>query len=566
MKLIGFQVVNYRSVNDSGWIEVRDRTALVGRNESGKSNLLLALQSVNPPSGMQGLSDIKDFPRDRRMSEFSADLPVVRTKWHLTDEEQAQLGRVFPRAKDITEVLVTRLYKPVRVIEFLDLPTLTVPTTSVQTDLAKIRQSVNASLQAKDPATSAPVKQSLDTLGAILAQASTPVQWAAQTKTAVQAFRQACAAAALTLTELADAHVSAIERQAAAIASDDTVQTAAEKWVAERLPAMIYLADYPELQGHQQLEQLLQRQQNGQLTEADDNFLKLMKVAGLDALELRRLLSEDHEKRQQLTNRAGAIVTRKIRELWRDRQLTIRFNVDADYFDTLVSDPNAYYPVEVNLNERSRGFRWFFSFYITFAADTEGGPAEDAILLLDEPGLHLHALGQRDLLEHFKDDFQNQIVYTTHSPFMIPVDDLASVRTVNIDPERGTAVTNDPTGDENTLFPLQSALGYDLTQTLFVGDQTLVVEGVTDYWYLSAMSEHLADTGGRSLPDGLVITPAGGAAKVSYMVALLTSQRMRVLVLLDEEPTANRAAQELLGSGLIRGDGIIRITDRSVGS
>ena len=59
------------------------------------------------------------------------------------------------------------------------------------------------------------------------------------------------------------------------------------------------------------------------------------------------------------------------------------------------------------MDERSRGFRWFFSFYIVFAADTQGGDAEGAILLLDEPGLFLHALSQADLLRHFDNDFKN---------------------------------------------------------------------------------------------------------------------------------------------------------------
>jgi AAA ATPase domain len=215
--------------------------------------------------------------------------------------------------------------------------------------------------------------------------------------------------------------------------------------------------------------------------------------------------------RQLLANRAGAVVTGKVRELWTDRELKIRFNLDAQHFDTLVSDPTSIYDVEVNLNKRSRGFKWFFSFYVTFTADTEDGPAEKAILLLDEPGLHLHALAQRNLLNHFANDFKNQIIFTTHSPFMAPVDELPSIRTVNIAQDTGTTVTNDPTGDERTLFPLQTAIGYDLTQTLFVGDKNLVMEAVSDFWYLITISEYLAESNRIGMPKGLTLTPAGGA-------------------------------------------------------
>ncbi|MFO7911892.1 MAG: AAA family ATPase, partial [Desulfotignum sp.] len=124
--------------------------------------------------------------------------------------------------------------------------------------------------------------------------------------------------------------------------------------------------------------------------------------------------------------------------------------------------------------------QWFFSFYTAFAADTENGDKDTAILLLDEPGLYLHAKSQGDLLTHLEDDFENQILYTTHSPFMVPTKHLDWVRTVNIAEADGTTVTNNPSGDRKTLFPLQAALGYDLAQSLFLGGSNLIVEGVTD--------------------------------------------------------------------------------------
>jgi hypothetical protein len=330
---------------------------------------------------------------------------------------------------------------------------------------------------------------------------------------------------------------------------------AAREYIVNLLPKFIFLDEYPELHGHQNLHELVSRIENpSQMKPADHNFMKLMKVAGLDPKLLRQLISEGAEKRQLLTNRASATVTAKIRELWKDRELTVRFALDADYFDILISDPTSVFPVEVNLNERSRGFRWFFSFFITFAADTQGGPAEDAIILLDEPGLYLHALAQHDLLQLFRTDFENQILYTTHSPFMIPVDELASIRTVSIAPKQGTTVSNDPMGDSRTLFPLQAALGYNIAQALFVSGTNVVVEGVTDYWYLSAASEYLATLSREHLLSDATLTPVGGAQKVSYMVALLASQSLKVVVLLDSEKKARETAAELAKQKLIRND------------
>lgn len=61
MKLKQFRIQNYRSITDSGLIHVGQLTSLLGRNESGKSNLLRALHSLNPSDGFKALSKVKDF-------------------------------------------------------------------------------------------------------------------------------------------------------------------------------------------------------------------------------------------------------------------------------------------------------------------------------------------------------------------------------------------------------------------------------------------------------------------------------------------------------------------------
>jgi hypothetical protein len=387
-------------------------------------------------------------------------------------------------------------------------------------------------------------------------------EWAGIAAPAIAAFRQALAAAGATLADKEDDLLDELDTMAAAIPADEKAYVDARKWIIGLLPILVYVDEYPELDGHQNVAEYLNRKSNNQLTPADLNFEKLCKVADLNPQQLQELLSKnDHETRNQLANRAGAVVTGEIRRLWKDRALKVRFNPDAHHLDTFVSDPKAVYDVEVNLDERSRGFKWFFSFYVTFAADTKGGSAENAILLLDEPGLYLHATSQNDLLKHLSVDFANQVLYTTHSPFMVPTDKLDAIRTVNIDQDAGTTVSNDPSGDARTLFPLQAALGFNLAQSLFVGPANLVVEGVTDFWIISSISEHLWSVGKNGLPTALTITPAGGAQKVSYMVALLTAERLNVLVMLDEERQARTTKDELVKQKLIRDDNVVFVTD-----
>jgi hypothetical protein len=388
-------------------------------------------------------------------------------------------------------------------------------------------------------------------------------EWAAAAGPTLSHLRKAMAKAGVTIPDREDGLLSELEERAATIGGDDKAWADARNWAVSRLPVFVYIAEYPELVGHQNIAQYLSRKDSNpvSLTDADVNFEKVCRVAGLDPRELHKLhQSGDHETRNQLTNRASAVVTGELRRLWKDRELKVRFSPDADHLDTFISDANNTYDVEVNLDERSRGLKWFFSFYITFSADTNGGKAANAILLLDEPGLFLHALSQEDLLRHLEHDFRNQIIYTTHSPFMVPTRNLAAVRTVNIAQQAGTKVTDTPTGDARTLFPLQVALGYSLSQSLFVGGDNLVVEGVTDYWILSSVSAYLRSSGKKGLPEALTITPAGGASKVSYMAALLSSERLRVVVLLDDEKDSRKTRDELVKSRLIRDDGVLFVS------
>lgn len=375
------------------------------------------------------------------------------------------------------------------------------------------------------------------------------------------ALRTRLGEGAITLSEDEDKLLAELESRAKLIIGFDEAHKAACAQIITWLPTFIYVSEFPELYGHQNLDQFLtQRGQDPTRKEAEDNFEKMAKVAGFNPKQLQDI-RDDHETRNQLLNRAGSVVTQEIRRLWKDRPLKVRFHIDGPYLDTLISDPNAVYDVEVNLNERSRGFRWFFAFYITFAADTHGGDADGAVLLLDEPGLHLHAKSQGDLLKHLRSDFKNQIIYTTHSPFMVPSDAINIVRTVNIHPDKGTHVTDLPSSDARTLFPLQAALGYHLSQTLFIGHSNLIVEGVTDFWILSTVNAHLVASGIAALPEELTITPAGGAGKVPYMAALLASEELKVLVLLDDDSAGRDARSDLVKNKLLRESAVMFVTE-----
>jgi predicted ATP-dependent endonuclease of OLD family len=563
MRLESFRVKNFRSVVDSGPIDVSDLTALLGRNESGKSNLLRGLQSLNSSDGFEAMRPIKDFPRHWRLEDCTDETELVWTRWRLDQRDQKELVEILPRAVGVTHLTIRRPYGKTRYVNFEALQPLTFEEKDVKPKVRKIVPAVKAAADTLQDAAKEALELAADAFESGMVIEVDKFKWAEKAKAAIAAVRKALAIAAEELGDKEDEFLDELQDLAESIANDKDAAQKARIWALDRLPVFIYVDEYSELQGHQNIAEYLSRKSQRQLTDADRNFEKLCKVSGLDPAELQELSAKgDHETRNQLANRAGSVVTAELRRLWRDRQLKVRFNLDAQFLDTLIADPTAVYDVEVNLNDRSRGLQWFFSFYIGFAADTKGGgSAENAILLLDEPGLYLHAKSQSDLLAHLEKDFPNQILFTTHSPFMVPTHQLESVRTVNISEESGTTVTNAPTGDSRTLFPLQAALGYNIAQSLFIGQKNLVVEGVTDFWVLSAVSEYLADKGLASLESDLTITPVGGAQKVQYMVALLTAEEQKVLVLLDYEKESEATRDELVKSKLIDERSVMFMTE-----
>ena len=179
---------------------------------------------------------------------------------------------------------------------------------------------------------------------------------------------------------------------------------------------------------------------------------------------------------------------------------------------------NHRHRVTVPFDERSRGFVWFFSF-LAYFSELEAAKEGDLILLLDEPALALHATAQRDLLRFMEDRLapEHQVLYTTHSPFMIDPEHLERARTVMDVTDEGTKISADVfCVDEETVFPLRAALGYTLGQGLFSSAKTLLVENPSDLIYLDLLGAELFERGMPTIDSDWVRVPVGGAGTLSH--------------------------------------------------
>jgi predicted ATP-dependent endonuclease of OLD family len=167
--------------------------------------------------------------------------------------------------------------------------------------------------------------------------------------------------------------------------------------------------------------------------------------------------------------------------------------------------------------------------------------------LLDEPGLSLHGLKQRDFRSTISRLAEsNQTLYTTHSPFLVGPDELNLVRVVEMaDRKIGTKVhTTITASDSAAMLPLQEALGYDLAQSLFSRQCNLVLEGLTDYWYLDVVAQLLHEANLANLNEKIALIFANSAGKVVYYATILHAHNLKVAALLDSDAAGDQAAQQ----------------------
>ena len=363
----------------------------------------------------------------------------------------------------------------------------------------------------------------------------------------------------------------------------DDARSAAAQALQKRVPVFVLFSNYFRIRPLIHLEQLANRITNGTLDEEryDYGNVCLLKLLGFDATELSEMgasadpdandpealeaFREKLDERQYQLNAAEVSLTREIRSVWKPDErkgeaAKLRLSADGQYLKVTVEDDLG---VEVELDQRSEGFQWLVSFFVVSFAEAQG-EHKNAVLLLDEPGMSLHALKQREFRKTITRLAEgNQTLYTTHSPFLLGPDELDLVRVVEMSSrEVGTKVhTSITANDPAALLPLQEALGYDLAQSLFTQKQNLILEGLTDYWYLEAVSQLLRASKDANLNEKIALVPANTAGKVVYFATILHAQGFKVAALLDSDSAGDQAAKQNTLVHTFGNKGILRTKD-----
>lgn len=394
MKLKRYIVFDFRSVKNSGWVDCDDVTTLVGVNESGKSNMLLALWKLNPVRDGQ-IDILHDMPVDKlgELRNYDGNTKFITAEFILESKDINILLGKYDFKDNFNENNVHTL----EVSRFYD-GKYTMLLNGKSVDEYSLLDKVNENKETevdlgKDLLSMMPKFVYYSNYGNLSSRIYLPhaVEW------------------------LKGNSVSGIEK------NDEQIRT------------IRILFDFVNLSPEEILE------------------------SGRDAIDLANLgnnyminsptkeqiaKSEDEkEKRSILLQSASNKLTRSFKDWWKQGNYKFRFMADGDYFTILVSDEKR--PAEVDLRLRSTGLQWFLSFYLTFLVESEEAH-ENAILLLDEAGLTLHPLAQKDLVHFFNRlASKNQLINTTHSPFIVDTDNMDRCKVVYVNEDGLTEVSSD---------------------------------------------------------------------------------------------------------------------------
>ncbi|MBA3488018.1 MAG: AAA family ATPase, partial [Longispora sp.] len=495
MLLTGARITNYRSAVDTTELVVEpDITCLVGKNESGKTAILRGMYKNNPIDPHATLDETTDFPtalsRQRRRMSPDEQIPVSRLTFQLSLNEVAaienELGDGVMASPEFTVTVGYR--NSAQVFELL------------ADESAAVRHLRN---QLDVPMSSYRNIAEADTINELY-----------NALTAVENPPGSVAKLASMIEDWPDRQL------------DHKIVT---QYLRPNLPRLAYFADYDAMPGVISIPSLIRRRSSGELTRGEQALLSLLTLAEIQPESFCE--ADQHEELVRDLEGAANAISDEVFEYWsQSDQLDVTLAVmpardtspapldEGPILQIRMRDRR--HRASVPFDERSRGFVWFFSF-LAYVTELERAD-HDMILLLDEPGLYLHGRAQQDLLRLITERLapRHQVIFSTHSPFMIPPNAMEQVRVVTDTTGAGTTVSADVlNADSDTTAPLVSAMAAELSRSLLTGDHTLLISHPSDLIHLDILSGLLKMRGRPGLDSRWSVTPVGGAQRLATLAA-----------------------------------------------
>jgi len=243
---------------------------------------------------------------------------------------------------------------------------------------------------------------------------------------------------------------------------------------------------------------------------------------------------------------------------------------DLPYASFHISDGDSTFEV----NQRSLGFRWFFSFLLF--TRFRKGKDRATIFLFDEPAANLHAKAQAELLSSFGRIVEdgNQIIYSTHSHHMIEPKWLSGayiVENLAIDYDDTTSIdhfTSRPTeiigtkyknflsqsSDRSSYYlPALEKLQY-VAPSIVEHQKVVLLEGISDYHLMRYVKQQRGAT-------ELGFVPGVSASNMGSLISMLVGFSYDFIVLLDDDSAGRKERDRYRSSWSLSDDVVLTLGD-----
>ncbi|MCH7877168.1 MAG: AAA family ATPase [Thaumarchaeota archaeon] len=556
MRLRKFRVRAYRCIHDSGEITVGDLAAFVGRNESGKTTILEALILLNKDEEVSELDLCDEMDED-----LKDEIRIVEGEFELNQNEISLIKAKFLGLPEIKKIKLFKTNQNPKVqYEFEDIKLAEDEDEGLNSWENFSKQILgfldtipnHLRIQIDTKFFEGPVPKNQETFDSEMAEFSNQFH-----VIAVQEPR---------VIEEWEKIYESPENQFSNLLSGESEKTALQNFIASELhPRFVYFSDYKKIYGNINLNEYMKEEQRERtdsieyIEEFDkaETVRNLFYLAELDMKELDEV-KESPSKCIKLLNAAGNRLTRKLNPTWKGDPIHVdlRYN-PGNIMSVVISDVHKDGTITNTglLSRRAEGFKWTFSFIVNFAAETQRSELKEAILLLDEPARNLHPtqqMGISDLLKNLAGS--NQVLYATHSPFMIFDYTPGNLLVVELDKRKHLSrIFYDYwNADDKTLTPILYGLSRGLVESIVdreIGTNSrpiIIVETMSDSMYLNAFDKFLQDPNISMNP--LNIVAAYNKNSVLPLAIFYRNHGYKTFVLLDNTEESKQISAQLVSN------------------
>ena len=551
MRLRRFRIRAFRCIHDSGDVTVGDLAAFVGRNESGKTTILQGLILLNRDEIVSELDLC-----DEMVEELKSEIKVAEGVFELNEHEREFVKEKFP-SLDIKRLKIFRTNKnPEIQYDFEDGKIGEEQNTNLRS-----WQSITSDLQNFIDTIPNHIQERLDT---DFFQLSSPPKTIGGFKKDLQIFDESIKSVASeeeVISEWNELYPKILENSDGFLNTSERLEL--EEFIKDNLhPRIVYFSDYKKILGNINLQDYLHGVKsstsgNVEYVEEFDRVETVRNLFYLAELELDKLeeYQNSPSKLIKLLNQASKKLTSRLNPAWKGEPIHVelRFN-PGNIMSVIISDVHRDGTITNTglLNRRAEGFKWTFSFIINFAAETQRSELKEAILLLDEPARNLHPTQQRGISDMLKNlAGTNQVLYATHSPFMIF--DYTPGNLLVVELERKNHLSKIYyeywKADDATLIPILYGLSRGLVESTVdreIGSNSrpiIIVETMSDTMYLNAFDKFLQDPNISMNP--LNVIPAYNKNSVLPLAIFYRDHGYNTFILLDNDNESKQIAEQL---------------------